>query len=1011
MSKSHSKSEFGKKLWDKGRPILRVFGKTSWLLTKIGIVFAIAMVIGAFGVGTGMVIGALEDVPSFDPSLLEQPSLPSYIYDANGGLITEVHDAQNRIPVKIEDLPDYLRDAFLAAEDKNFFDHPGFDLRGIARALYTNLTGGGGQGGSTITQQIAKQAYLSSQKKFARKIQEVYLAVEIENYYNNKDEIFEFYINNVTFYGHNAWGIEAAAQTYFQKSVGNLTLSESALLAGIPNSPSYYAPDPDNMEPALYRRNNVLSMMLNSGFITQEEYEEAKAEDIVLNMPEGKGWPFPHYTDAVVHTHAVDALMETGLYESKEMAAQAIRRDGLHIYTAMDPRVQKIMEEVMFDDKYYPKDTFIYPEGHPRAGRRYPQAAGVILDAKTGYVLGMVGGREFNATNKLNRYNSMFQPGSSIKPIVAYGPAFELGALSPASTLDDSPTAWRSGSGWYTPENVSRTFQGLVTARNALVHSYNIPAIKVYEKVMSAGGAKAGVEFARKLGLKNYGERNPNNPTAYSQLGTAIGSQEVTPLEMAQAFTGFANKGVCSKPIFVTRIVDREGEEIYSATISQEVAMSEQTAFLVTDVLRDVVLRGTMSGAGLGRYQVAGKTGTTNDNHDRWRVGYTSNYVVSLWMGNDNKEAKVNDKTVYIGGTKTGAEMTNMFGTIFRGIIGDNIVSLPSRPSGLVRVTVCAKSGLLPCEHCTDTVTDWFRTRAVPTETCDMHVLVPICTVSGLRATEHCPAELVEQRVFLDRPEVEPTDGRWQGKKGRLPADYDLRPPGYCNLHGPSYAFTLEGNTLRWEWSAPAPSEDETQEPLEFLGFNVYATRFGKTVKLNAEMLPIKTRKLAVSTPAPGIPYEYRLKIVVGGKKELEWHKPLFFTPPLGVNLVAKAQEEDVFLTWTAPALAGFEDATFGGYALYKDGALLASLTNPPVTEYTDLGAALPGVYNYEVKVLYLVKGAQFETPGGASCTLTIEDPNGGDDDDDDDDDGDNDNGSSYNHRFTAYQLTCFLPS
>lgn len=977
MSESHSKKKFSGKLRQQAESILKIYGKATWLLTKIGIVFAFSVLIGAFGVGTGMIVGALEDVPDFDPAKLERPNLPSYIYDANGDLITEIHDAQNRIPVKFEDLPDYLRDAFLAAEDKNFLVHPGFDLRGIARAVYTNITGGGGQGGSTITQQIAKQVYLSSQKKLARKIQEVYIAVEIERKYS-KEEIFEFYINDVTFYDNSAWGIEAAAQTYFQKSVGELTLSESALLAGIPNSPIYYSPDPDNMGPALYRRDNVLSMMLNFGFINQEEYDEAKAEEIVLNMPESKGWPYPHYTDAVVHTHAVDALMQTGLYETKDLAAQAIRRDGLHIYTALDPRIQNIMETVMFNDKYYPKNTFVYPEGHPRAGRRYPQAAGVILDAKTGYVLGMVGGREFSSINKLNRYNSRFQPGSAIKPIVDYGPAFELGVLSPASTLDDSPTAWRSGSKWYTPENVSRTFKGMVTAREALVHSYNIPAIKVYEKVMAAGGAKAGIEFADKLGLKNYGLRNPNNPTAYSQLGIAIGSQEVTPIEMAQAFTAFANKGVCSKPIFVTRITDRDGEEIFSATISQEVAMSEQTAFLVTDVLKDVVLRGTMSGAGLSKYQVAGKTGTTNDNHDRWRIGYTSNYVVSLWMGNDNKQATVNGKTVLIGGTKTGAEMTNMFGTIFRGIIANDIVPLPSRPSGLVKVTVCSKSGLLPGPHCT-TVTDWFKTRSVPTETCDMHVLVPICTVSGLRATEYCPAEMVEERVFLDRPEVEPTDERWQGKRGRLPADYNLRPPGFCNLHGPSYAFSLDGDTLRWEWIAPQPQED--QEPQVFLGFNIYCTRFdNKAVKLNEEILPLNTRSFTAFKPAPGVPYVFTLKLLTEDKQELQWHKPISFTPTMGINLVAEEQGGNVHLTWTRATESGDPVVSIRGYSLYKNGTLIRSTQSLDETEYLEIDGAVPGTYNYEVKLRYLVKDRLYESYDSAHYTLEIADPGNGND-------------------------------
>ena len=970
--------------WQKSKPALKVFGSTTWLLTKIGIVFAFALFLGGVGVGTGMMVGALEDVPAFDPDLLEDPFLPSYIYDKDGNLITEIHDAQNRIPIKKKDVPEHLRDAFLAAEDKSFFEHPGFDLRGFGRAIYTNLVGGGSEGGSTITQQIAKQVYLSSQKKISRKIQELYLAIKIERQYN-KDEIFEFYINNVTFYDNSAWGVEAAAQTYFSKSVSELTLSEAALLAGIPNSPIYYSPDPDDMEPALRRRNVILGKMHKFGFITKEEYEEAKNEEIALKMPEKKGWPYPHYTDAVVHIYAPEALMETGLYDNREDAAHAIRRGGLHIYTALDPRIQEIMETVMFDDKNYPSNTFAYPEGHSRAGRRYPQACGIVMDAKQGYVRGMVGGREFNSTNKLNRYRNMFQPGSTIKPILVYGPSFELGVLSPASIIDDSPTLWPSGSKLYAPENVSNTFKGLVTARESLLHSYNIPALKGYQMLMQSGGAKAGVAFARKLGITNYGERNPNNPTAYAQLATAIGAEVVTPLEMTQAYSAFANKGITSKPIFVTRITDRDGVEIYSASITQEVAMSEQTAFLVTDILKDIVITGSLRSTNLGKYKVAAKTGTTNDNHDRWRVGYNANYVFSLWMGNDNKQAIVNGKTVYVKGLTSNKHITNMFGAIFRNVIGDNVVPLPSAPSGLVQVTVCAKSGLLPTEHCTDTVTDWFKTSAIPTQPCDLHVLLPVCTATGLLATEHCPEHLIEYRVFLNRPEVEPTDDRWSGKKGRLPADYKLRPPGYCNLHGPIFSFSIEGNTLNWEWTQPEP--EEGQEP-EFIGFNLYCTRFGETIKLNSDMLPIDARSYNVSAQVPGMPYDYKLMLVKSANKEVSRHNPFTHTRDLQVTLVAEPRETCVVLDWNAPPMVGINQVTLAGYNIYKNNELLTNINNPLKTNFEEANAPQPGVFKYIVKIIYNYKDKSFETPAGASFTLEIEPPEEEDPEDPGVDDG-----------------------
>lgn len=955
----------------------------------------------------GMTAGALKDVPAFHPDVLERPFLPSYIYDVNGDLITEIHDAQKRIPIKMSDVPEDLRNAFLAAEDNNFFNHAGFDAKGFLRAVYNNLVSATGEGGSTLTQQIVKQVFVGTERKMDRKIKELYLALDMERRYT-KDEIFEFYINNVTFYGNSAYGVEAAAQTYFSKSVSELTLSESALLAGIPNWPSYYAPNSDNIgsdSPAVKRRNDVLARMLRFGYITQEEFDQAKTEEVNLKLSINTGWPFPHFVDAVVHTHAIDALMSTGRYETRDEAAQAIRRDGLNIYTTLDPRIQTIVQDVMSDDKYYPKDTFEYPEGHSRAGRRYPQSAAVVMNPKTGYVYGMVGGREFNSVNRLNRYNLRFQPGSSIKPILDYGPAFELGLLAPASTIDDAPTVWPSvGAKDYTPENFGRNFKGLVTVRDALVHSDNIPAIKTYEMILQNAGAKAGIEFAQKAGITNYGERNRNNPTAYAQLGTAIGSQEVTPLEMAQAYSAFANKGISTSPIFVTKIVDRDNLEIFSATMgTQTVVFSEQTAWQITDILRDVVLRGTLTGANLRNYQVAGKTGTTNDNHDRWRVGYTSDYVFSLWMGNDNKQATVDGKVVFIPGTSSGSGFSQAFGEIVRGTIGDNDVPLPSRPSGLVQVTVCSKSGKLPGDYCTDTVTDWFTNATVPTETCDLHVRVPICTVNGLLATENCPDHLVEYKVFLNRPEVEPTDDRWSGAVGRLPRDYHLRPPTeYCTLHGVAYNFQYSSGSLFWDWTQ--------QDGSDFIGFNVYRTAFGKTEKLNSEVLNIFTRSFVVPVQVPGIPYEYRLVLVNSQGRETQRHSPIARTRTIdGFILSVKADEDNptsAKLDWNAPPLD--VEVNLAGYRIYRNGTEIKTINQVSETKYTDPNLS-PGEYNYKVTLLFSVDNQTYETTSGATNSIVISDDQGGtggdDDDGDDEDDDDDDDDIGFLWSFPAYLL------
>jgi len=978
-----------KKYWLKVKPSLKIFGSMTWMLTKIGIVFALAIAIGGAGMGTGMMVGALKDVPAFDPDVLESPALPSYIYDTKGDLITQIHDAQNRTLIKMEDVPDHLRDAFLAAEDNNFFNHSGFDIQGIARAVYNNLVSGDSHGGSTITQQIVKQVYLSKQKTIIRKLQELYIAVDIERQYT-KEEIFEFYINNATFYGNSAWGVEAAAQTYFGKSASDVTLAEGAMLAGIPNYPDYYSPNIDDMEPSIKRRNDVLRRMVNHGFITQAEANEAMEEVPAIVPRTTAQWPYPHYVDAIVHTHAIEALMETGHYETKQAAAQAIRRDGLHIYTAMDPRIQQQVQTVMFDDKYYPVNTFVYPEGHSREGRRYPQGAALVMDAKTGHILGLVGGREYSTINRLNRYNSMFQPGSAIKPVLVYGPAFELGVLSPASTLDDSPTAWPGSVKDYTPENFARTFKGLVTVRAALTNSDNIPAIKAYETVMKSVGAKVAAEFAQKLGISDYGERNKNNPRAFSQLGIALGAEVVTPLEMTQAYSAFANKGVSTKPIFVTKIVDRHGSEIYTESITQEVVMTEQTAFLMTDVLRDVVTRGTARPSGLSNYNVAAKTGTTNDAHDRWTVGYSSDYVFTVWLGNDNKQAIIDGKTVAIPGTSSAGynRINDMFGTIVKGVIGKNNVPFNARPSGLTRATVCAKSGLLPTELCSDTVTDWFLNTAVPTEICNMHILVKVCTTSGLLATDDCPEHLVVEKVFLNRDIIEPTDERWSGAIGRLPNDYNLRPPTeYCTLHGPTYSFSIDGNTLNWEWTQPV-LDDEDSAP-RFIGFNIYRTAFGVVEKLNNNVLAISTRSFTVPAQAPGMKYDYKLVLVNDINQEVQRHDPISHTRSLGITLAANATDNIVQLSWNSPSLDGVNNGiNLAGYKIYRNGQAIHT-ANANVNNYEDVVMEV-GMYDYKVTVIYKVMGQNYETPVGATKEIMVgEDSDPGDPDPGDPDPGD----------------------
>lgn len=959
MSKSH------KQFWQKIKPSLKVFGSVTWVLTKLGLVIVIAAFLGGVGLGTGMAMGALKDVPAFNPELLERPFLPSYIYDINGDLITEIHDAENRIPIKKSDVPDHLYYAFLAAEDHRFENHPGIDIQGFLRAMYTNLLTGSSHGASTISQQVIKQVFLTAEQTVTRKIQELYLALNMEGQYT-KAEIFEFYINNATFYDNNAWGVEAAAQTYFSKSVGELTLSEAALLAGIPNSPSRYSPHPDDMEPALKRRDDVLARMLRFGYITEEEYEAAKAEEIVLKMPEQKGWPYPHYIDAVVFQYAPEALVQSGYCETEADAAQAIRRGGLHIYTALDPRVQKIVEDVMFSDEYYPKDSYVYPEGHAREGRRYPQGASVVMLPDTGHVIAAVGGREYNSTNRINRINRGFQPGSSIKPVMVYGPAFEYGVLSPASVLDDSPTVWPDiANEWYAPENYAKSFRGMVTVRDAIIVSDNIPAIKAFEMVANQVGPRATTDFATSLGLDI-----PEN--SYSMLTSAIGGSNylVSPLQMVKAYSAFANQGKVSEPIFVTKILDRNGVEFFTNVPKSEVVMKEETAFLVTSVLRDVVTnsRGTARPANLTKYNVVAKTGTTDDAHDRWTVGYSRDYVFVVWMGNDNKQVTVGDKKVKVPGLTSNTayvRLNHMFGDIVKGTIGDNDVPFHPAPSGVTRATVCKKSGLLPCPDCPseDIITDWFLRGNEPREVCNLHVRREICERSGLLATEYCPREHVVEKVFFNRPEFILTDERWTGKIGRGPADADNMPPTeYCDEHGPgSLTYTLNvtpypgGMSLFWD----VPSEN--------YGFVIYRQDFDSAEFVRLTQEPIfGNQYLDDFQPLPGMTYKYRVTTLNAEGAERNYHRPVEARRILELNPSGSFEDGSVILNW-ADLEVSIQGGSVEGYKVYRDGN---EVGNPNKSEFTDTGVEPGKTYQYRISVVYKIRGTNYESAKTAAITV-----------------------------------------
>jgi len=568
------------------------------LLLLAGLTLAVLL-----GVAWWVFFTAFRDLPPWRMDTF-QPGAPSTLYDATGRPFARL-GFENYLPVDIKEIPPVVKQAFLAAEDARFYQHRGIDLRAIARAALTNLARGRVvQGGSTITQQVARNAFLNPSRTFKRKIQEAFLAVQLERYYT-KDEIFEMYLNRI-YFGEGAWGIGAAAKTYFNKDVGDLTLSEAALLAGLPQAPSLYSPY-RNPQAALARRATVLQMMVAQGFITADEANAARREPLRLErgLPREEKYPYPYFVDYVVQ--------ELG----KKYGEAVLYRGGLRIYTTLDRQAQEAAERAAATYANFPSSI------RDQQGILQPQAAIVVLDPHTGAVRALVGGREHNAGRAYNRATQAYrQPGSAFKPIIAYAPAVEYLGMTPASVVSDTPVVF----GNYRPQNYDHRFRGPVTLRDALAYSINVPAVRLVDQV----GLERAMAFARELGIDTLDPRHEGLSVALGGLHTGV-----TPLQMAAAYAAFANGGFYVMPTVVARVAQADGTLLEEVRPAVRRVMSRRTALAVTEMLRAAVDYGTGTRARIPGVPVAGKTGTTDEGKDTWFCGYTDKLVGVVWIGWD----------------------------------------------------------------------------------------------------------------------------------------------------------------------------------------------------------------------------------------------------------------------------------------------------------------------------------------------------------------------------------------
>ena len=670
-------------------------------------------------------------------------------------------NSENRIWTDLEDIPKYLQEAAIAIEDKRFEKHHGVDWKGTTRAIVYTLFGKNVQGGSTITQQLVKNVTGDNEVTVKRKITEIYRALELEKRYE-KDEILEAYLNEV-FFGQSCYGVVTASRMYFNKDVSDLTLAECASLMGITNNPSMYDPTLSSWtrENNRERQLTILGAMLEQGKISQEEYDAAKAEDIVFSngftisgkyvgsdgtatepepdetttddteSPADEEEPtikgrYSWFTEAMIGDVA-DALVEKyGItdkvrdngttYTAYEQAWDMVHGKGYKIYTTQNPKYQKIAEDVCYDLSNIPY-TSSYTNSAGEQVEDQLQIALTIVDPTNGYVVAMIGGAgEKQADRVWNWAVNARQCGSAIKPVSTYAPALDDGTINGASVIDDYPMLL-NGDVW--PRNANWRYQGLTALHKALAQSLNTCAVRTN----LAYGVDRSYEFlVNKLGFENL------TYTDSQQVGNmALGGFEkgVTTEEMAAAFAAFVNEGVYTKPRTFVRVEDANGNVILENEAQSTVAMKNTTAAIINHLLQEAALNGTGYEAQFSGMHIAGKTGSTNSNKDRYFVGYTPYYSCAVWAGYEH-----NQRIVASG---------NPCSAIFRKVMSAIHEELPDKDffscAGLTSVAVCADSGMLASENCALDVrgsrvyTALVAADNAPTSVCTMHT-APSYTVN-----------------------------------------------------------------------------------------------------------------------------------------------------------------------------------------------------------------------------------------------------------------------------------------
>jgi penicillin-binding protein 1A len=580
-----------------------------------GLTLLAVLVVGAAALWAFTILP--RSLPSVTALETLQPIQGTKIYDDNDEAITELH-VERRILVPLSQIPQSLRDAILATEDRRFYSHWGIDPIGVARAVVQNYRRGRiVEGGSTITQQLTKVLFLTPDKSLERKLKEAVLALELERRYS-KDRILEMYLNQV-YFGQGSYGVEAAARTYFGKGVSELTVRESALIAGLPRAPTNYSPF-DRPEAAKRRREVVLRRLVEFGSIKDEEAKRLAKTDLGLIPPERRRTTGQYFIDYVQQT-----------LEAK-YGPDLVLKGGLNVYTTLNPTMQLTAEQSLREGLKALAGRSAQTTTGARPGES-PEGAVVTVEPQTGYVKAMVGGSDFFRSEFNRAVQAKRQPGSAFKPFI-YIAALEAG-FTPASQIEDSPVSFpvggKNGQVWK-PENYDRKFRGSTTLQQAIEESVNVVTVKLQERV----GLAKTIQVARRLGITSPLDVN---------LSLALGTSDVSLLEMTSAYGTLANQGVWMPPVAIRYVTDAQGKLLEEHVPEGREALAPETAYVITQMLRGVVERGTGQAAkGLGR-PVAAKTGTTNDYSNAWFVGFTPRLATGVWVGYDRPRSLGKDET------------------------------------------------------------------------------------------------------------------------------------------------------------------------------------------------------------------------------------------------------------------------------------------------------------------------------------------------------------------------------